>query len=471
MARPISLLKADETVAAIDGETEPERHRTEPLPGTLTEVSGYPKKLKIYKLEASPYWWVRTFHNGKIYRRSTKTEVKRDALIFARSFYDQVVSGRVLEPQRERDVVTFGKVAEAMMKSKKAQVARDDLTDMTYKIMDYRLKKAILPALGSREIASIHFEDLEELLDDLSHQKLSGSTINGYMKAAKSVFSYAFKRRDIASIPHFPSVDADHQPRGYFTKDEYRKMCDRAEALIGRRFEYRKLRDKDGKELQGQFFAEGECKDGRLIRKTTITQELLDLIIFATNSYVRPTDIKNLQHKHVTVVRGEHTYLRLNPPETKGHAEPFVTMAKAVEIYLRLTAHNEKLGRPTGLEAYVFFPNYLTRDYALKELERQFAVLMWDLKFGRGPNGEQRTIYSLRHTCFMFRLMYGEQIDHVTLARNGRTSPEMIDRHYASHLRGEDNIEMLQSRRPQKKAASKKPAVKKKPAAEKEAKE
>lgn len=456
MVRPVSLMKAGDTVATIASEAEPQRHRTEPLPGTLTEVAGYPKKLKIYKLEASPYWWVRTFHDGKIYRRSTKTEVKRDALIFARSFYDQVVSGRLAAPQREEDVVTFAKVAAAMMKSKLAQVARNDLTDMTYKILDYRLKKTILPALGSREIASIHFEDLEELLDDLSHQKLSGSTINGYMKAAKSVFSYAFKRRDIPSIPHFPSVDADHQPRGYFTQPEYRAMCDRAEALIGKRFEYRKLKDAKGNELIGQHFAEGVCKEGRLIRKTTITQELLDLIIFATNSYVRPTDIKNLQHKHVTVVRGEHTYLRLNPPETKGHAEPFVTMQKAVEIYLQLTAHNEKLGRPVGPDAYVFFPNYLTRDYALKELERQFAVLMWDLGFGKGPNGEQRTIYSLRHTCFMFRLMCGEKIDHVTLARNGRTSPEMIDRHYASHLRGEDNIDMLQSRRIKKMPASKK---------------
>ncbi|WP_395664182.1 hypothetical protein [Aestuariivirga sp.] len=458
MADTTNLSDPSDAEGATKAVDAPQRHRTEPIPGTLTEISGYPKKLKIYKLEASPYWWVRTFHNGKVYRRSTKTEVKRDATIFARSFYDQVISGRVMAPQREKDVVTFAKVAAAMMKSKKAQAARGDLTDMTYKIMDYRLKKTILPALGSREIASIHFEDMEELLNDLSHQNLTGSTINGYMKTAKSVFTYAYKCRDIPSVPHFPSVDADHQPRGYFTKQEYRRMCDRAEELIGSRFEYRKLMNDKGEEQLGQLFAEGDTKDGRLIRKTTITQELLDLIIFATNSYVRPTDIKNLQHKHVTVVREEHIYLRLNPPETKGHNEPFVTMEKAVEIYERLTAHNKKLGRPTGPEAYVFFPNYETRDYALKELERQFAVLMWDLNYGKGPNGEQRTIYSLRHTCFMFRLMYGEKIDHVTLARNGRTSPEMIDRHYASHLRGEDNIEMLQSRRPKKKAAAKKGA-------------
>jgi len=64
-----------------------------------------------------------------------------------------------------------------------------------------------------------------------------------------------------------------------------------------------------------------------------------------------------------------------------------------------------------------------------------------------GPKSEQRTIYSLRHTCFMFRLMYGEKIDTLTLARNGRTSVEMVEKHYASQLRGEHNIDMIQSRR------------------------
>lgn len=33
------------------------------------------------------------------------------------------------------------------------------------------------------------------------------------------------------------------------------------------------------------------------------------------------------------------------------------------------------------------------------------------------------------------------------LARNARTSQEMIDRFYASQLKGEDNIGMIQSRR------------------------
>jgi integrase len=61
--------------------------------------------------------------------------------------------------------------------------------------------------------------------------------------------------------------------------------------------------------------------------------------------------------------------------------------------------------------------------------------------------GRPRTLYCLRHTAIMFRLLYGQGIDMLTLARNARTSVQMIERFYASALDGEMNVAMLQSRR------------------------
>jgi hypothetical protein len=63
------------------------------------------------------------------------------------------------------------------------------------------------------------------------------------------------------------------------------------------------------------------------------------------------------------------------------------------------------------------------------------------------PQGDPRTIYSLRHSSIMFRLLYGASIDTLKLARNARTSPEMIDRFYAAPLMGEMAIAELQSKR------------------------
>jgi hypothetical protein len=61
--------------------------------------------------------------------------------------------------------------------------------------------------------------------------------------------------------------------------------------------------------------------------------------------------------------------------------------------------------------------------------------------------GQLRTLYSLGHTSITLRLLYGNGIDLLTLARNARTSVEMIERFYSSNLTAEMNIEMLQSKR------------------------
>ena len=57
------------------------------------------------------------------------------------------------------------------------------------------------------------------------------------------------------------------------------------------------------------------------------------------------------------------------------------------------------------------------------------------------------SIFKVRHTAITFRLLFGQGIDMLTLARNARTSVNMIERFYASSLSGEMNVGMLQSRR------------------------
>ena len=54
-----------------------------------------------------------------------------------------------------------------------------------------------------------------------------------------------------------------------------------------------------------------------------------------------------------------------------------------------------------------------------------------NLKFDR--NDKARTAYSLRHSYICFRLLEGADIYQV--AKNCRTSVEMIEKHYAAHLK------------------------------------
>jgi integrase len=179
-----------------------------------------------------------------------------------------------------------------------------------------------------------------------------------------------------------------------------------------------------------------------------MTEDLRRLIVFMVNSYVRPTDIKYMQHQHIDVIEDEHRYLRLRIPPTKNHSDPIVTMSTAVDVYLRLKKYHDLKSQAAGTD-YVFLPQYgrEQRDYALKQLQRQFEILLWATGLEQGSDGEERTLYSLRHTCIMYRLLYGEGVNTLVLARNARTSVEMIDRFYAKPLSGEMNIDMLQSRR------------------------
>jgi len=425
------------------------KHRSVPIADSKFHVTGYPKKLTLYQTNASPFYWVRYYADGKILRRSTKTESRQEAIEFAKAFYDEINLKRTLRQSLAKSS-SFHAISQALLKTMEAQVARKELTKTTLQNTQYRLNKHILPHFGTKEITEIHFDDLSEFLNTLSVQQpaLTASTISGYMKIVKRVFTYALQRQNIEHLPAFPSIKGEHNARGFFNIREYRKLWSRARKLEGERFEYRVLKDKNGVEQTGSYFAEGTCYEGRLIRKIKITRELVELILFMTNSFIRPTDIKNMQHKHVEEdERDGHKYLRLTLSTSKKHDKPIVTQRTAIKVYNRLTAYNKQQGWGIGANDFVFLPNASTRDYALKILQMQFDALLTNLDLAEGLKGEKRTIYSLRHTCIMYRLLYGEHIDVLTLARNARTSQEMIDKFYASQLTGEDNVGMIQSRR------------------------
>ena len=425
-------------------------HRTVPITSTLTSVPNYPKKLTIYQLAASPFWWVRYYADSKIVRRSTKTDNKAEALKFAKGFYEELIikrrQGLALSSKS-----SFEGCAQAFVTDLQSRVARGEVTATTASNAGYRLNKSVLPYFGLQDIAHIDYGMLQTYLQHLSKQKppLSLSTIRSYVKLVRSVMQSAVRKKLITQIPEFPRISSDDNPRGYFTVSEYRKLWSRARAMRGQVIELRKVMNKAGTEAT-QYAQQGKLKVGRLIRRVHMTEDLYQLIVFMTNSFIRPTDIKHLQHKHVEIVHGENTYLRLRLPESKKHKDPIVTMEKAVDVYKRMLLQLEKTKKTIDPNAYVFMTEQTNRDNALKELQRQFDVLLHVLHLRRSATNEERSLYSLRHTCIMFRLMYGEGMDVITLSRNARTSPEMIDRFYASKLVGEQNVDMIQSRRRRK---------------------
>ena len=140
--------------------------------------------------------------------------------------------------------------------------------------------------------------------------------------------------------------------------------------------------------------------------------------------------------------------MRLSLPPSKGHSFPITTMPWAVKVYERICRRQAlELGRDVIPSDYVFMPQAASRDNAMKLLARQFEIVMEVTGLKSSAAGETRTLYSLRHSSIMFRLLFGRTVDTLTLARNARTSPEMIDRFYAAPLQGEMNVGELQRKR------------------------
>lgn len=79
-----------------------------------------------------------------------------------------------------------------------------------------------------------------------------------------------------------------------------------------------------------------------------------------------------------------------------------------------------------------------------------------NLKFDR--QGNERTAYSLRHTYISMRLMEGADIYQI--AKNCRTSVEMIEKHYAAHIRDVIDTAAVNVRKERRPAALRKPRKK-----------
>ena len=69
------------------------------------------------------------------------------------------------------------------------------------------------------------------------------------------------------------------------------------------------------------------------------------------------------------------------------------------------------------------------------------------LKFDR--EGNRRALYSLRHSYISFRLLEGADIYQI--AKNCRTSVEMIEKHYAVHLENSLDAAAINVRKPRPK--------------------
>lgn len=405
------------------------KNRLTPIPESIERMRGYPSTLIIYKTNASKYYWVRFFFNGKNRIKTTKCENSKDAKTFAVQFYKDNLLDTSASKQSNKHSA-FSVVANLFFES----TERNSNTK-TYQSDINRYKQNILPFFKQQDIDTITNAQLNEFVEELHKTKIKPATIKHHIVVLRKIMKFAIANQLMTNLPVFPRITGKLQTsvkRDYLTKDEYEKVIKTAEKL-----------------------AEKKVK----VRTQVITLQMKYLIQFMVNSFIRPSDLRVLKHKHIKKKgAGKDTWLTLNHPATKTNANEVQAMPATVGIYASQVQQLKDENLPVKPDDYVFFPQIRdNRTTAMEVISRLFKKIIEESKIEE-KTGKKITLYGLRHTAIMFRLIIGN-VDTLVLSRNARTSQNMIDKFYASHLTT-DQVRRQLHNIPYKEVVKKTPAKK-----------
>ncbi|HEX3501854.1 MAG TPA: hypothetical protein VHU22_00520 [Xanthobacteraceae bacterium] len=361
----------------------------------------------------SAKWQARFKCGGRWIRVTTKEKDLNDAKEAATELYMdtryRVKLGIPAQTKRFSDVarLAIDRMEKAMAAGEGKRVYRDYIqaTD-----------NYLIPFFGKHNVENINYSMIKEFVGwraDKMGKEPKSSTINTHNSALNRIFEESLSRGYIAKtkIPTLENKGRDATRRPDFTIDEYRKL-------------YRALRT--------------WVHEGRAGKSTDMRELLRDYVLILANTGMRHgTEAQNLKWKHIsTFTQNGRSYVAM---WVKGKTKERELVARhSCLTYLKRIHQRcddishmsfEELLR-SNVEKSVF---RLSDGTVTKHLNQTFRAFMRDsglLKDSR--TGQNRTLYSFRHTYATFRIIY-DSIDLHLLARQMGTSAQMIEQHY-SHL-------------------------------------
>ena len=376
--------------------------------------------LAIYKINASPFWFARIRNplTKKYVVRSTKETSRLEARKVAEELFHSLMMGNH-NPKIAREF-TFGYYADELVNIEKAKGERGELNHKLWANTEFYLhhkKWGILEKHDKSDVRTMTTVTYLEYMSWVRKQDkdLKPATMNHITSTFSKVLKLARDRGVIGLIPDLPRTAKKDSPRPYFRfyplvpkdEDEYKLLLTKAEELATQNIK---------------------------VRESVITDELRDIILFLTHSFVRPieTELYALKHKHVNISQ-EPKSLMLTISDGKTGFRVSSTMPAAVEVYKRIAKRYPELSGP---DDYLFFPQYRNRSSAKRIIQRQFNELLKQCELKANPLFEySHSLYSLRHTAICMRLVLSKgNVNIYTLAKNAGTSVNQIERFYARNL-------------------------------------
>lgn len=404
-------------------------------------------KVNVYKRENSKYWQCSTFIDGKNHRISTKATSLTMAKEFAREWYMAAYVdasrrqqhsrvSRLLNKFSMKPETTANTITPALQVKGKAPSSGHTFREAAEKfVAEYgiitegqrnkdwtaqhtmRVNVHLMPFFGDTPLSEISAGLVQEYRIQRAtngHKGLkpSRSTLHHETVTLRLVLKTAHRYGWISAVPDISApykTSGKVKHRAWFSPEEYKMLFEatREKAKNPPREKYKHL-----------------------------WEDLHDYVLFMANTGLRPDEAARLEYRDVTTVTDQDSGERLLEIEVRGKRGVGYckSMTGAIMPFQRIQKRNA--GKPTD-KIFGKTPR-LQMNEILEEL---------NLKYDR--DGNVRTAYSLRHTYICLRLIEGADIYQI--AKNCRTSVEMIEQFYAAHLKNTLDASAINVRKSKKK--------------------
>ncbi|HEY2034426.1 MAG TPA: hypothetical protein VGH02_12135 [Rhizomicrobium sp.] len=382
-------------------------------------------KLHVYRREGSSHWQCSAYLAGKNWRVSTKEESLSHAKDFAEDWYlglrgkarnGELKSGMKFEEAAELFKLEFAIITQGERSAKYLEMLEICIrvhllpffrgmvvTEITSGVgQQFRIWRMTKPKEAEEQEKKAEQEAKEarergEEPKAVRYWKLpSRSTLHHDFQALRHVLKTAHRH---GKLQHLPDLSAPYKSSGkishraWFSPDEYKTFYEatrkRAENPPNPRWKK-------------------QC------------EQFHDFVLIMVNTGLRPDEASRLEYRDVEIVKDASTgdtilEISVRGKRGVGYCK---SMPGAVYPFQRLLKRNKP--QPT--------------DLIFGKVQRELLnAILNETGLKKDREGRRRTAYSLRHTYICLRLLEGADIYQV--AKNCRTSVEMIEKFYAAHLK------------------------------------
>jgi integrase len=413
-------------------------------------------KVHVYKRPNSSQWQCSTYLAGKNRRVTTHEDSLAKAKEIAEDWYLQL-RGKLKSGELKSEK-TFGEASDQFLREFEI-ITQGQRSAIYVKAHQYRMSAHLVPFFGPLGVSEVTAGKVQEYRIHRHEQAMARrgkpparSTIHQEIVVLRQTLKTAIRhgwldRLPDLSEPYRSSPKISH--RAWFSPEEYKKL-------------YTATRNRAHEPLNPRYKWESE--------------QLHDYVLFMVNTGLRPDEARQLQFRDVTIVKDDGMDEKILEIEVRGKRGVGYckSMPGAVRPFERLKsrprpARLDEPGREGELPKTAATAPAQSRlpqpaDPIFPKSHRElFNAILDEEGLKTDREDQPRTAYSLRHTYICLRLMEGADIYQI--AKNCRTSVEMIEKYYASHIKNQLDAAAINIMRPKPKKTRKDPRKFKNPRA------